>query len=457
MTFPPQFTAIAEPQHLALAEFLHGSSPDPATRAMAATTLVFSLWQVAGRSLTPQPPWMVLVNAGEAVDDPLDAVAEFHTAGLNLRAEPGKGTCLAAGTSPEKAQEILAQAVINRQTLRETAPDKTSEAEQAEFLHAKAKSTLYGQGLTRPYSRAWHDIQEWITDDKDDAILRLDGPPDRVALRRDVLSQLKPMKLLKPAGMSGRLQMVQKTLALSGSLTPDLCDTKLVEGLLGLGLPMFFLPHIAQDPLKGIQNSLLRLNMKMAAGNCTPFHTPSHLPPDPWCLRYERVLRNRLHFLPGDYAFSVLRTIRDLGPVCSSIVGQAVNEADGETHEEALALFSDLYALSFRGILLSIVALAYHGLGFNPGCERPDALDILNEVRKTGSCTRRELQRKVREFKAEELDTVLTRLACEGLVRPESRKVTAVTPADFVKTLPTRTGLAEPELHWPKLMAKKES
>ena len=122
-----------------------------------------------------------------------------------------------------------------------------------------------------------------------------------------------------------------------------------------------------------------------------------------------------------------------------------------------LALFSDLYALSFRGILLSVAALAYHGLGFNPGCEPSDTLDILNEVRKNGSCTQRELQRKLRKFKAKQLDTVLTHLACEGLVRPEEKKVTAVTPADFVEKLATRTELAEPELHWPKLMAKKES
>ena len=455
MTIPPKLAAMAEPQHRALAEFLHGSSPDPATRAMAAATLVFSLWQVAGRSLTPQPPWMVLVNAGEAVDDPLDALAEFHTTGFSNKAKPGEGTCLAEGTSPEKAEEILARAVSDCQQLRETAPGKTSETRQEEDRHDKAKSTLYGQGLTRPYSQAWHGEQGWITKDNDEAILRLDDPPDRVAFREDVLS--RPEKLLEPVGIGRGLSPTHKTLALSGSLTPDLCDAKLVLGLLALGLPVFFLPHIAQDPLKGNQDSLLQLNMKMAAGNCTPFITPGHLPPDPWCLSYERILRNRLHFLPGDPAFAVLRLIRDLGVVCSTIVTQATNGVAGVTPEEALALFGDLYALAFRGIVFSIVGLAYHGLGFNPGCEPSDTLKVLDEVRKNGSCTQRELQRKVRKFNAAELDTVLTHLACEGLIRPEEKKVTAVTPADFVEKLATRPGLAEPELHWPKLMAKKES
>jgi hypothetical protein len=455
MIMPPQLAAMMKPPHRALAEFLHGSAPDPATRAMAATTLVLSLWQVAGRSLTPQPPWMLLVNAGEAVDDPLDALADFHVSGVGNKAEPGKGECLAEGTSSEKAEEILIQSVSTRQHLRETAPNKTFDARQAEFLHAKATSTLYGQGLTRPYSRAWHGEQGWITEDNDEVILRLDGPADRVAFRKDVLS--RPKRLLKPVGIGTGLSLTHKTLALSGSLTPDLCDAYLVQGLLGIGRPVFILPHLARTPLKGQPSSLLMLNIKMAARNCTPIITPSQLPPDPWCSNYERVLRNRLHFLPGDYSFAVLRLIRDLGPVCLEIVTQITKGEAKATPEEKFALFCDLYALSFRGIVLSIVGLAYHGLGFDPGCTRSDTLDNLREVRKNGSCTRRELQRKLRNFNAAELDTVLTGLACEGLVRPEEKKVTAVAPADFVATLHTRPELAEPELRWPKLMGKKES
>jgi hypothetical protein len=103
-----------------------------------------------------------------------------------------------------------------------------------------------------------------------------------------------------------------------------------------------------------------------------------------------------------------------------------------------MTIFMTLHALTFRGIVLSIASLAYHCLGFDPGCPRHKALALMRLLREKGPLTCRELQRGVQSFTAAELNKALTRLADKGLVKLHGKKVSAVPLAEFVEALHAR-------------------
>jgi hypothetical protein len=53
----------------------HGCSEVPAGRTAAVTTLVLSLWQLAGPGMTPTVPSLILLDGSGADADPLDGFA----------------------------------------------------------------------------------------------------------------------------------------------------------------------------------------------------------------------------------------------------------------------------------------------------------------------------------------------------------------------------------------------
>jgi hypothetical protein len=62
----------------------------------------------------------------------------------------------------------------------------------------------------------------------------------------------------------------------------------------------------------------------------------------------------------------------------------------------------------------------------------------LRHLRNKGPLTRRELQRHTESLTATERDKVLTRLAAEGLIQLDGKKVTAVPLAEFMAGLNAR-------------------
>ena len=115
---------------------------------------------------------------------------------------------------------------------------------------------------------------------------------------------------------------------------------------------------------------------------------------------------------------------------------------------EIAALFWDLQAQALRGIVLSVAALAWHGLGFDPGCSRDVALKVLGLLREKGPMTLRDLQRNARLQSVEVRDALLERLAGEDLVRVEAKTVTAATCAEFVQALHDRLEFPPPANCW---------
>ena len=437
---------MTEPRHRVLAEFMGGCSPDPATRTIATTALVLSLWQVAGWRMTHRPPSMLLLNATESTPDPIDRMADTIASYRGRKGPAEKGVGQLVGATPSQADTAMRAAVMRREQLGNAGIEQ-----QVQHFHT-ARTTAHGEGPTRGYSNAWDEQLGLITDEDNQVILRLDAPRDHAAFRRDVLENHE--RLREPQGIGGMLQMARKSISVSGSLTSDLWDGRLAHSIVELGLPILHLPHLAEDPLVCNHPALYVLALAISRGRFGVTAEP-HFPPEDWCGQYERFLRKRLHLLHGDYEFSVLRVVRELGPVCRAIARSSATE--GATAEQVKALTAGLYCNALRGITLGVAALAWHCLGFDPECEREVALELLRHLRDQGGLTRREIHRKFPAFSAEQRDRVLERLAAEGLVELKDKKVAAATQEGFVKALHARAELPMAEPIWPAVAGEAQS
>lgn len=301
-----------------------------------------------------------------------------------------------------------------------------------------AQATGVGIDDSGPYTRMWNDGMAWMTNTSGQILLRFDQPADREAFRNDLLNH--PERLLHPQGVNPSMGLSKKHIAVSGSMPSDDWDDNLVNGVMKLGLPIFFLPHVVKEPLmvsEPLKLALLTVGFRNSAVHAGgQIIAPIQLPNNERCQRYEKLLRQRLHLLPGGYELSVLRIIHELEDVCYRIAQHSA--APASSGDEIITIFTTLHALTFRGIVLSIASLAYHCLGFDPGCPRHKALALMRLLRDKGPLDRRDLQRGVQSFTAAGLDKVLARLAAEGLVELHGKKVSAVPVAEFVEALHTR-------------------
>ena len=428
-----------------LTDFLHGCSSDSATRTTAAATLALTLWQRMGRTSTPALPSMLLVNAGAAEADPVDTFANTLATGLDRKEPQAVNTGAFACGTPEMARTAVVNAVEQRKLLGAAGPNNEAQIlGLIDRFHA-ARRTGYGSGLAAHYAGAWHEKLGWMTDPCDTAILRLDRPEDHAAFREDVLT--RPERLLRPEGPGKHLHPANKALAVSGSLPEAEWDSELVCGLVELGLPMFFLPHVGIKPLVGAE--ALQMKAMTSTSGTIGFHqgqlrqmtAEARLPDHPWVRHYEEQLRLRLYRLPGDYEFSVLRVVHELAPVCVRIVEQFA--APGTPIPELGKIYGDLYSMALRGIVIGVAGLAYHGLGIGPWNQHGAILEVLQYLRQAGPISRRDFQLKFRVL-AKDRDALLGQLAAEGLVQLEPRLITAVPLAEFVQALHGRREFPEP-------------
>ena len=114
---PEQLLALDQPAHEVLADFIHGCSPDPATRTVATTALVLSLWQLRGHAFTPEVPSLLLLHAGESADDPIDKLVRdlVYDAAENKPRVQKKGAFM--NVSVDRAPTAMKNAFIKRQAL----------------------------------------------------------------------------------------------------------------------------------------------------------------------------------------------------------------------------------------------------------------------------------------------------------------------------------------------------
>ncbi|MGL5016823.1 MAG: hypothetical protein ACRDBP_01710, partial [Luteolibacter sp.] len=368
----------------------------------------------------------------------LDAFIDQYGLGLGHGCMPESGIGTYVGGTPAKAPAAMLQCIQEREELGEATPYNQVQIERLEKRFLDAQATGCGMGDSGPYTRMWKDGMGWMTNTSDQILLRFDQPADREGFRSDLLDH--PERLLHPLGVNPSMSLSKKHVAVSGSMPPVEWDDSLVWGVMRLGLPIFFLPHVVKEPLMVSgrpEFALLTIHFRNSPVHFgQPVVAPIHLPAYEYCWRYQKILRQRLHLLPGGYELSVLRIIHELEDVCYRIAHHSATP--GSSGEEIMTIFMTLHTLTFRGIVLSIASMAYHCLGFDPGCPRHKALALMRLLRDKGPLTRRDLQRGVQSFTATGLDKVLTRLAAEGLVKVNGKEVTAVPLAEFAEALHAR-------------------
>jgi hypothetical protein len=429
-----------------LLRFIHGSAADEQTRTMALAVFVLSLWQLAGRAMTPRVPSILLVNGESTEPDPLDTFATRHT-GMGSGEPEAKGYGTFLGGNAELALLRMSRLVKEREGLKGGAELVARNTGELWKQWGHAKPMRFGSGRAGQYARMRDPNLHWVTDGTDDVILRLDRPEDLEQFRQDVLNH--PERLTHPLGYGSNLTLIPKTLAVAGSLSPEQWDDRLVSGIIALGLPVVFLPHVARETIVEPERFALDL-ISIGFSDVWPRLIGRQIVPDPWLppsqalSTYEGILRRRLGHFPGAYEFSVLTTIRELGYVCERIAGFV--SMDGSPIEETGMLCWNLLEVTTRAITMGIVSLGYHGRGFDAGCPREVVVRLLTHLRAATPTTFRDLQRKVPEFDAKSRDGILEVLVTEGLVALDGNHVAAVSLADFIRGLPARHGLSAPEL-----------
>lgn len=421
-----------------LENFLHHCSEDRATRTMAVTMYVLTHWQLAGRSLTPQVPSMLLVNGGTK-RDPIDYCAMDWSDGCNSRipSESGSGPIFVGtyeGARPDMLKTIL---------LRSRSP--THETECIKHYAAwfeEAKNVRFGCGRVGYYAQMWDDELGWITDTTRDLILRLDRPEDHAAFRTDVFEN--PIRLINPVGAAQAERNIRKTLCIAGSLMADQWDSKLTEGILKLGLPILFLPHLASSPLnEGTKYELYikAKNFSKMRGAFASIAPSLNISEDHHIGHYEHLLRKRLQNLPASYEFSVLTMAHELGEVCARIIRVMLPK---ERLNVQSAFYMHLHIMAFRGIVIGIHSLAYHGLGIATDCDPSEVTKLLDHLRSHGPISPRDFLRKFQKFTAPTRDQLLELLAAEGVIRYVAKKISAVPLPEFIQALHDRQEFAEP-------------
>jgi hypothetical protein len=421
---------------------------DGLSRCQAAATLVFTLWQVAGNAWGERPPSLLLIHDGP---DPLDALA--RTASGFRPEDPAEGQPYISAANPSlKHMRRLAEARDATKLRTPAAMPAFLATHGTEWLRAKANN--FGSGRSGRICRRLDEILGVVTDDSGDIILRIEKPDDVARFRDDLLNH--PERLTAPRGRGERMELGFKTVMVSGTISPEQLDHKLVNAIVNIGMPFHVVPHNVVT-LRSVPRYLgvvaQNFSVKWGQHRANPSDL-SRVHPyagsfGPCLTAIESCLRTRLRHFPASYDFSIFKTFRELPTVCAEITRFL---QEGNDDEDAGALAKDLINLTALSLLIGTKSLAFHGFGFDPGCKQSVLGPLLAYVRSKGTTTRRDIQRKLQKLDAASLAIVLDNLASEGLVMCDGTKVSALTFDSFVAALWLNTNDLVPELATPKLV-----
>jgi hypothetical protein len=439
---PEKLKELEQPMHEVLAGFVHGCSPDPATRTAATAALVLGLWQLGGKALTPQIPSMLLLRPEGTGPDPIDEFVRTLVDDERNNEPRVQKEGLFMHRPIEVAPRAMANAMFIRrslgQNIRPGDLGRRLEAQAAEEKFRAARVTAHGHGRSRRYHNAWHPDYGLLTDADDQLILRLNHDEDRSAFCHDFLNE--PGKIVYPQGLGANLFPARKTVTVSGALTADLWSGPLAEKIFCSGMPFFVLPHFADTPLREKGLNALACFAMIWKSTPLPRVVPSlRLPGSDWVRHYHRKLLEHLAVLPLQSLFPVLQAVHQLEGVCKRIVGAA--RGPSCTDNEAIALYRDLYHHTFRGIVISMASQLWFGLGLMPGEEHDDlrkkAERLLRRLRDKGPVTKTDLLKNFHLTKLER-DALLEQLAGQGLIRVDGGSVAATSYREFVEGLYAR-------------------
>ena len=419
----------------ALARFLTGCTSQPMDRCAAAAMLTFSMWQNAAGPITATVPSAILLNAGDLPIDPIDHFVDDFVFGHALR-ERHPCEAIQPGSAYSDSYYIKGMRLALKCLNAARPGDDSNSRSNIEQFH-KLRTAYCGPGPCTRYAKAWSDILGWLTGREERCVLRLFNDEDHESLRDHILTQASCIH--HPTGFHAQdLRIGSKSLALSGSLNAARWDDKLASGLLETGWPILFLPHATPAAMTVPSPIKLQLAVNLVA-SCRRhrwINSDGTTCGDAWTRHHYRALADRLRFTPPDHAFHVQRVVRELPQVCTHI---AISACSGWGNDDASQILGqDLFHLTLRSVLLGVAALAYHGWGFETQRPRDEVAALLTHLRTGGPASRRDLQRRFPKLGANERDTLIERLASEGLVVCEGSQVIAVPLGDFFRDLQAR-------------------
>ncbi len=271
-------------------------------------------------------------------------------------------------------------------------------------------------------------------------------------------AQTRPGELMRAEALVGRSHPIEKLSAVCGSIGSHSWDSDLVSDILTHELPILFLPHAASGS-SPLQNTIEPLNttgkfIGPSVSQTLPISPKVILPPwedSPWLKSLESVLLSRTRFLPSGYQFFLLRTIRDLIPVCSSIAAQVIEEdlpVDVATH-----LASDMLQMTAWAMVAGVENLDWHGWGIHHGLvpehcggslrggPSPHLGKVLTAVQNGGKISRMALEQKTANLKYGEGSKALNILAMQGDMDLQTQEFSPHSLASYIEDTARRSCL----------------
>jgi len=433
-------SGLTTPLHRAIVGLLVNSATDELTRNQLAAAYLLSLRQLVGQSVSPQPPWLFLVNAGRTAADPLFEILRRNQGDAGVGADDQSSARFRGNVA------LLRTIVAKRKALRDRGIGggvrKLDAREEGNFSDTLERT--FGAGAVGHYGKRHDPALGWMAGGGGDLLLWLDQPADHDGFRHDLRTRAD--KLTRPMGVNAALEITDTFVSVTGSLDVSRWDAGLVGDMLDAQLPAIYLPHAADGLAAGsIDRSLgcaaMIFRHQLGSGLLRVY--PRVLPTaDAYATGCERILRARLAHCPQSYDFFVMVTVREVDAFCVRLCA-ILAKLDCPVDELEL-LRRDLTRATIRAITLGVECMAYHGVGVAPFRPREEVCQVLAILRTRGMMSRRELQRKFAALSAEARDQVLHHLADEGLIRVEGNSLAAVPLDEFVRGLAARPGLTAP-------------
>ena len=444
----------------ALTGLLHRFPEHDMSRCQLIASLLFTMWQLAGRTFSPSPPSFMLVNASKEKD----AVWQDLTGMLRFQLAPLKPAPSGPQPfdiknrfrgNPEMSRKTMLAAIATRKKLaRKGLPAAVIEAKMKGWLAdwLQCKQVVFPATEINHYSKAWDPDFGWVTNSDDHITLLIHGPKSESGLRSDLLDEKS--KLHHPAGVCADLNRGTKKITLAGRLARESWDTSFANGLLRGPLPLVFLPHLSPSPVASIQdadllNAMVLNFTRHHRNDCQPLRADLHgLPMGGDAGVYASLILRSSADLPGDRRFGIQLLLRELQLVVTRLCVwiQAGHQPSAREVEAIHLLALDLYVTALRGIAYGVAALGFHGRGIGLGADRSGAMQILTHLRTGGPCSRRDLQRKLYKLDASERDRLLARLVEAALISPTGKELEAVPLGDYLAGIPGRFKFPSPTL-----------
>jgi hypothetical protein len=433
-----------------LAFFMHRCAQDPVTRVMGNTALVLALLQTAGPSMISQPPGFLLINAGSETLDPIDALVRK----LSGMGRPRQRPEAEVFERNEKTmnfltlqRELQAQNPVNDLFKTRNAASK----KMADEFNSLLAMNHGGTGRAGYYADRRNPDYGWITDASGHSILRLERQEDFRQLREDLDVRIDCLN--HPTGCGAELKRESKKLSIAGSFPAADWESYYTDPIIQNGLPVLFLPHNANRPLEVPEHLAMEW---IGIGLGSEASKSRSAPPEayrtigiighPWHKARLAGLRERLSYMPMDYEFFVMRTIRELMPCCQRLIKILAPKTTPSAEQTNLAF--DLYLSVLHGICMGVESLGWYGYGFEtPGCF-VEMRSVLNAVRERGSLSKREMLRLKKWLTAESRDAILDVLIREGLIKLTDNEITALPFTDYWQRIVHRSFGELPQPLW---------